>query len=154
MGQSPFSDGVDMNETLPRMVLSQAERMAGRIALRRKVEGFWRDISWQDVGTNIHAFGEGLLGLGIRAGDRVAVMAPNSPEWVYADLGSMACGALSVPVYHTEGVGTLLHILQDSQSRFLFIHSPLIARELLEHLGKLPHLELIIQLEGPAAGER
>jgi long-chain acyl-CoA synthetase len=154
MDQSPFSDGANMNETLPRMVLNQAEQMAGRIALRQKVEGVWRDISWQDVGTNIHAFGEGLLGLGIRAGDRVAVMAPNCPEWVYADLGSMACGALSVPVYHTEGVGTLLHILQDSQSRFLFIHSPLIAEELLEHLGKLPHLELIIQLEGPAAGER
>ena len=154
MDQSPFSDGVDMNETLPRMVLNQAERLAGRTALRRKVEGVWRDISWQDLDNNIRAFGEGLLGLGIRAGDRVAVMAPNSPEWVYADLGSMACGALSVPVYHTEGVGTLLHILQDSQSRFLFIHSPLIAGELLDHLGKLPHLETIIQLEGPVVGER
>ena len=154
MDQSPFSDGVDMNETLPRMVLNQAERLAGRTALRRKVEGVWRDISWQDLDNNIRAFGEGLLGLGIRAGDRVAVMAPNSPEWVYADLGSMACGALSVPVYHTEGVGTLLHILQDSQSRFLFIHSPLIAGELLDHLGKLPHLERIIQFEGPAADER
>jgi long-chain acyl-CoA synthetase len=154
MDQNPFSDGVDMNETLPRMVLNQAERLAGRTALRRKVEGVWRDISWQDLDNNIRAFGEGLLGLGIRAGDRVAVMAPNSPEWVYADLGSMACGALSVPVYHTEGVGTLLHILQDSQSRFLFIHSPLIAGELLDHLGKLPHLETIIQLEGPVVGER
>lgn len=143
-----------MNETLPRMVLGQAARLAGRTALRRKTEGVWRDISWQELGDNIRAFGEGLLALGIQPGERVAVMAPNSPEWVYADLGSMACGALSVPVYHTEGVGTLLHILQDSQSRFLFIHSPLVAGELLGHLDKLPHLERIIQLEGPSAGQR
>jgi len=154
MDQSPFSDGADMDDTLPRMVLSQAGRLAGRTALRRKVEGAWRDISWQDLGKHIRAFGEGLIGLGIRAGDRVAVMAPNSPEWVYADLGSMACGALSVPIYHTEGVGTLLHILQDCQCRFIFIHSPLVTGDLLEHLGKLPHLERIIQLEGPAVGER
>lgn len=142
-----------MNETLPRMVLSQTERLAGRTALRRKLEGVWRDISWQQLGDHIRAFGSGLIGLGIRPGERVAVMAPNGPEWVYADLGSMACGALSVPVYHTEGIDTVLHILQDSQSRFLFIHSPLVAGELLGLLDRLPHLERIIQLEGAAAGQ-
>jgi long-chain acyl-CoA synthetase len=143
-----------MNETLPRMVLTQAARLAERPALRRKTEGAWRDISWRELADNIRAFGDGLLALGVQPGERVAVMAPNSPEWVYADLGSMACGALSVPVYHTEGVDTVLHILRDSQSRIFLVHSPLIAGELLEHLDQLPHLERIIQLEGPAIGDR
>ncbi len=143
-----------MNETLPRMVLKQAAQLADRTALRRKNEDVWQDITWQDLAGSIRAFGEGLLALGVQPGERVAIMAPNSPEWVYADLGSMACGALSVPVYHTEGVDTVLHILQDSQSRFFFIQSPLIASELLGHLDKLPHLERIIQLEGPAVGDR
>lgn len=143
-----------MNETLPRMVLKQAAQLADRTALRRKNEDVWQDITWQDLAGSIRAFGEGLLALGVQPGERVAIMAPNCPEWVYADLGSMACGALSVPVYHTEGVDTVLHILQDSQSRFFFIHSPLIASELLGHLDKLPHLERIIQLEGPAVGDR
>lgn len=143
-----------MNKTLPCMILRQAARMAGRTALRRKSEGKWRDISWDDLAGNIRAYGEGLLALGIQPGDRIAVMAPNCPEWVYADLGSMACGALSVPVYHTEGIETILHILEDSQSRVFFIHSPLLAGELLEHLEKLPHLEQIVQIEGPAVNER
>lgn len=143
-----------MKKTLPRMVLKQAAKLASRTALRRKSEGAWRDISWNNLASNIRAFGEGLLALGIKSGDRVAVMAPNSPEWVYADLGSMACGAISVPVYHTEGIETILHILQDSQSRIFFIHSPLLAGELLAHLDELPRLEKIIQIEGPALSER
>jgi len=143
-----------MSETLPRMVFKQAARLAENTALRRKTEGVWRDITWEKLAGNIRTFGEGLLALDVQPGERVAIMAPNSPEWVYADLGSMACGALSVPVYHTEGIDAILHILQDSQSRIFFIHSPLLAGELLGRLDELPHLERIIQLEGPALGER
>jgi len=154
MKPNAFPFGVDMKWTLPRMVLDQARERAGRPALRRKLDGRWRDISWQEVGENVLAFGRGLIGLGIRDGDRVAIMAPNGPEWVYADLGSMACGALSVPVYHTEGIETILHILRDSQSRFLFIQSPLVTGELVERLAELPHLERIVQLEGPAVSGR
>jgi len=142
-----------MIQTLPRMVLQQAAKMASRTALRRKLGGAWRDIPWNDLAANVRAFGEGLLALGIQPGDRVAVMAPNSPEWAYADLGSMACGAISVPVYHTEGIETILHILQDSQSRVFFIHSQLLAGELLDHLDELPELQRIIQIEGPALSE-
>ena len=55
------------------------------------------------------------------------ITAPNSPEWAFADLGAMAIGGVSVPVYHTEGVDTLVYILKDSKSHALFVHSPLIA---------------------------
>ena len=134
-----------MSESLPRTILDQCQRLADRTALRRKEQGQWIDISWQNLGANIRAFGRGLLALGLEPGERVAVMAPNSPEWVYADLGSMSCGALSVPIYHTEGLDNVLHILRDSQSRFLFIHSPLMAQDLLARIGELPHLQRVIQ---------
>jgi long-chain acyl-CoA synthetase len=75
-------------------------------------------------------------------------MAPNCPEWAYIDLGALSCGAVSVPVYHTEGLSTLLHIVKDSGSRFLFVHSPLMVGELLPHLDQLPELERVILLEG------
>jgi len=143
-----------MNETLPRMVLEQCQRLAERTALRRKEKEEWVDISWQSLGDSTRAFGRGLLALGLQPGERVAIMAPNSPEWVYADLGSMACGALSVPVYHTEGLANILHILRDSQSRFLIIHSPLVLRDLCERIDDLPDLQWIIHLEGEADCDR
>jgi long-chain acyl-CoA synthetase len=75
-------------------------------------------------------------------------MSPNRPEWAYADLGIMTAGGCSVPVYHTEGFETILHILKDSQSCFLFTHSANFVAELMPKIDQLPKLEKIILLEG------
>jgi long-chain acyl-CoA synthetase len=130
------------------MVLSQARRLKEKTVLRRKENGRYRDISWKELETNVLRFARGLLALGLQRGERVALMAPNSPEWAYVDLGALACGAVSVPVYHTEGLSTLLHIVKDSGSRFLFAYSPLIAEELIPHLDMVPELEHIVLLQG------
>jgi long-chain acyl-CoA synthetase len=140
--------GVAMNETLPRMVLGRATLRRSRTALRRKEEGRWRDIPWEEFESRLRAFGKGLLALGLAPGERVAIMAPNGPEWAYADLGGMAAGAVTVPLYHTEGVDAAVHILRDSGSRFLFLRSAVVAGELLERLDETPQLERLILLEG------
>ncbi len=136
-----------MSDTLPRMVLRQAQRLASRSALRRKAGGAYRDISWAEMGENIRLFGRGLLALGLERGDRVAIMAANGPEWAYADLGAMACGALSVPVYHTEGENAVLHILKDSGSRFLFLQVSQAEEALLGRLAEVGSLQTVILLD-------
>jgi long-chain acyl-CoA synthetase len=136
-----------MSDTLPQMVLRQAQRLASRTALRRKEGGTYRDISWTEMGENIRIFGRGLLALGLERGDRVAIMAANGPEWVFADLGAMACGALSVPIYHTEGEKAVLHILRDSGSRFLFIQAALTGEGLLGRLAEVECLKSVILLD-------
>ena len=137
-----------MPDTLPRMVLRQARRLNAKTALRRKHDGQWRDIAWQQVEAQVLAFGRSLIALGIAPGDRVAVMAANCPEWAFADLGAMSCGALSVPVYHTEGIETVSHIVRDSGSRLLFLGSPLLAEMVTAELERMPELEAIVLFEG------
>jgi long-chain acyl-CoA synthetase len=136
-----------MSDTLPQMVLRQTQRLGARTALRRKEGGAFRDISWADLGDNIRNFGRALLALGLERGDRVAIMAANGPEWVYADLGTMSCGALSVPVYHTEGEKAVLHILRDSGSRFLFLQASQVTEEVVGRLAELSCLESVILLD-------
>ena len=68
----------------------------------------------------------------------------------YADLGTLAAGGRTVPVYHTEGFKTILHIMQDSQTRFFFTNSPHFARQLVHYLSRLPRLEKIILLDNDA----
>ncbi len=137
-----------MNETLPRMVLARARQKPQAVSLRHKEEGIWHDITRGEVEQQIRRFAGGLLRLGLKPGERVAVMAPNSPEWVFADLGAMSCRGISVPVYHTEGLKALQHIVADSESRFLFLHSPLVAEEFAPLLEQMPFLERIILLQG------
>ncbi len=137
-----------MDQTLPRMVFAQTQRLGTRTALRRKSGGVYADISWAAMAESIRSFGLGLLALGLEPGERVAILAPNSPDWLYADLGILGCGGVSAPVYHTEGLETLLHIVKDSGSRLLFLYSPLLATELAEHLDALPELEQVVLLVG------
>lgn len=135
-----------MPQTLPQMILDHCTRRRTLPALRRKEGGAYRDISWETLAEQIRRYGRALLRAGIARGDRAAIMVPNAPEWVYADLGIMAAGGIPVPVYHTEGIGTLIHILSDSGSRILFLRSPRIAAALAPLRGKVPSLERIVLL--------
>jgi len=136
-----------MSETLPRAILQRCQQWRGKTVLRYKANDQYRDLSWNQLAEQIMAFGRGMVKLGLEPGDRVAILAPNAPEWVFADLGGMAAGGVTVPVYHTEGAEAARHILRDSGSRFLFIRSLQMARELLPLLDQVPQLEKIILLE-------
>jgi long-chain acyl-CoA synthetase len=137
-----------MARTVPHMIYSKAAQSPGRVALRHKVNGRYRDIDWESMVNESRRFGEALLALGLEPGERVAIMAPNGPGWVYADLGSMAAGGVTVPVYETETVQNLLDILKDSGSRFLFLQSPFSDRALINKLDQLPELEKVILFHG------
>ncbi|NOY12524.1 MAG: long-chain fatty acid--CoA ligase [Deltaproteobacteria bacterium] len=142
-----------MHQTLPQMVFDRIERFADRTALRRKINGTYQDISWQQFGRQIRAFAGSLLSLGLKPEQQAAIMAPNCPEWAFADLAILSVGARTVPIYHTEGLKTIAHILADAECRILFTHSALLATELLKQRDKLPQLKTIILLEGSAEAE-
>lgn len=137
-----------MKDTLPRMILRQCERFNDQTVMRRKQGGRYHDISWNKLADQIRIYGSALLALGFEAGQQAAIIAPNRPEWAWADLGIMATGGRTVPVYHTEGLKTIRHILNDSQSRFLFAHSSSFVAELIAQIESVPALEKIILLEG------
>ena len=137
-----------MSETLAKMVLRQAERFGPQAALKEKTDGSYIDITWQEMADNILLFARSLRALGIKENDRVAIMAPNCPEWVYADIGALSCTAVSVPVYHTEGINMLKHIVNDSGSRVLFIASQLLAKDVAEQWGEISGLEKVVLLDG------
>jgi long-chain acyl-CoA synthetase len=137
-----------MQQTLPKMIRERLRQHPAKTALRRKGEQGYEDITWQDMGGKIDRFGRSLVVMGIRPGDRVAIMARNCPEWVYADLGALSAGAITVPVYHTEGMEALEHIIIDSGSRILFLQSPLMAAGIENRLDQLPALEQVVLLEG------
>jgi long-chain acyl-CoA synthetase len=135
-------------QTIPQRILKLAAERGDRPALRHKVQGSYQTITWQEFSLQVRNFSRSLLALGLVPGERVAIMANNGPTWAFADQGAMAAGGVTVPIYHTEGLEAALHILRDSGSRFLFLYSPLIAREWADRLPEVPQLERIVLLEG------
>lgn len=72
--------------------------------------------TWQEVLANVNRAANGLLDLGVRPGERVAIMMGNRPEFLWIHLGIVFIGALSVPVNISQRGNTLRHILSDSDS--------------------------------------
>ena len=139
-----------MNRTIPQMIFDRVSIFQHQTAMRRKSDGLYRDISWRQLGDNVKAFAASLLALGLQPEEQAAILSPNCPEWSFADLAIMTAGGRTVPIYHTEGLKTILHILEDSDSKILFTHSTLLANKILAKHQQCPKLEKIILLEGAA----
>ncbi|HEX8163323.1 MAG TPA: long-chain fatty acid--CoA ligase [Pyrinomonadaceae bacterium] len=107
--------------TLPRLCLSALARHAKPDALNYKSGGEWRRVSGAEFVRRVRAVALGLRSLGVRRGDRVALLSENRPEWSLADLAILSLGAVNVPVYTTQAVEQVRYILSDSQARVLLV---------------------------------
>ena len=63
----------------------------------------------------------GLASLGVKAGDRIAIISENRPEWSLTDLAILSLRAVNVPIYTTQAVEQIRYILEDSGAKMLFI---------------------------------
>jgi long-chain acyl-CoA synthetase len=132
--------------TLPGLLRHQAEVRPDDVAIREQYRGVWREFSWADYLAQVTAVALGLEELGIRAEDRVGIIADNEPAWLFADLGTQSLGAWSVAVYPTQVRSEVGFILSDGECRVAFCGDQEQADKVIEERddGHLPILEHII----------
>ena len=99
---------------LVTMFLARASEKGDAPFLWAKRDGKWKSISWREAARQAAAFAESLKRIGVAPGDRVMLVSENRPEWLIADLGIMAAGAVTVPAYTTNTVRDHTHILGNS----------------------------------------
>jgi long-chain acyl-CoA synthetase len=115
-----------------------------RTALRHRVDGEWRDISWHELGQTVHVVARGLVSLGVKDGDRVGILAPNRPEWTIADLAIQQVRGVSVPIHATSTSSQTAWILRDAGVKVLFV-AGIAGYEKVRSAGNLlPGLEAIV----------
>jgi long-chain acyl-CoA synthetase len=83
----------------------------------------WEAISSEAMLCRIGNVALGLYSLGLRKGDRAAILAANSPEWTFADAGCQFAGVIDVPIYTTLSPSSIKYIINDSGARVLFIEN-------------------------------
>ncbi|MCK4728204.1 MAG: AMP-binding protein, partial [Desulfobacterales bacterium] len=76
-------------------------------------------ITYKELNLRANRVANGLQGLGVKKGDRVAIMLPNIPEFVYTLVGTLKLGAVAVPFNTLYKGGEILHILKDSGAKCL-----------------------------------
>jgi long-chain acyl-CoA synthetase len=136
-----------MNEpqTLPQYFLKQVAKYgAGKIALRQKELGIWREFTWQESYENVRLFALGLLSLGVQRGDKICTIGDNDRQYLWGYLGLLAVGAAQVGVYTDAIAGELAYIAGHSDSTFALAKDQEQCDKLLEIRGQVPKIKRVI----------
>jgi len=114
--------------------------------------GAWRSLSHQELAQRVQRAGLALKRLGVRRGDRVAILSENRPGWLVADFACLAVGASDVPLYPTLPARQLDYILKDSGAVAIFVSTAPQLAKIAELRGELPALKHVITMDPDARG--
>ena len=97
--------------TVPALLVAAAASKPNAVAIRERTAGLWKEVTWAAYLDEASRFGMGLVALGVKAGDRVAILSENHPSWLVADVGAQGIGAAVLgidPDTSSDHVATLL----------------------------------------------
>src|SRR5882724_12760229 len=136
--------------TIPQLLRQRAQLHGDRLALREKEYGIWNRYSWSHYYETARLVALGLISLGIKPGDRVAIAGEDRPEWFYADLGVQMIGAVAVGIYPTNPWVELQYIVRHSGARVVVTGDQEQTDKVLDALANndgLPALEAVVCID-------
>ena len=133
--------------TLPALLLRNAEERPGEVAMRRKFRGRWEETTWSAYAERVAAVAADLRELGIGPGDRVAVHSENRPEWVVTDLAVQGLGAQTVGIYPTSPATEVEYLLRHSGARVLVAEDEEQLDKVLAVRDGLPNLKQVVVID-------
>jgi long-chain acyl-CoA synthetase len=130
--------------TLTKLFLDAVQKFDRPDALRFKSQGKWIGISHREVEERARRVALALRALGVRKGDRVAILSENRPEWLIADYGCLTAQLTDVPIYPTLPAEQIPHILNNSGAVAMFVSTEPQAAKVAEIRGQVPSLRHVI----------
>ena len=131
-------------ETMTAVFWNAAAQRAGRVVMREKQMGLWREWTWAATAEAVREIGDGLLSLGLAPGGRASILANTVVEWVLADLAVLSCGGVSNGIYPTDAPAQVEYLCADSRTAVLFVEDDEQLDKALAVRDRLPLLETIV----------
>src|SRR6185436_991081 len=153
-GPGRDAHGGTMAKTLIRIFLDTVAQQPKPALFMRRVgdiagKGRWESLSSERARKDVEGLALGLAGLGVRRGDRVALLSENRYEWAITDLATLGQGAVTVPIYPTLTAPQSLHILENSEARIVVVSNAAQLEKVLAVAGQLPRLAAIVTMDPP-----
>jgi long-chain acyl-CoA synthetase len=131
--------------TIPKLFLDRAKRYdRTRVAMREKEFGIWRPITWQQYLENVKYLALGLISLGLKDGDKVAMIGDNRPEGLWAEMGTLCARGIGVWLFQDSLMEEVRYIIDHSDTKFLFGEGQEEVDKALSIFEQCPKLEKII----------
>ncbi|WP_300318600.1 AMP-binding protein [Accumulibacter sp.] len=128
-------------DTFPRLLVNHARVRGNRPAMREKDLGIWQCWTWQDVADEVRALASGLVEMGFKRGENVAIVGDNRPR-MYMMMSAVQClGGVPLPLYQDAVANEMLFVLVDAEVRFVFVEDQEQVDKVLELYEQLPQLK-------------
>lgn len=118
---------------------------------RRPSGGAWTPMTAREVAQDVDVVARGLMAQGVEAGDAVGILGPTSYEWMLLDLAALEVGAVVVPIYLTDSMSQIRHILTDAEVSLVVVDTDEHAQAVRDAQG--PHVRSILRVDGGAVSE-
>ncbi|MDX1872987.1 AMP-binding protein [Mycolicibacterium sp. 120266] len=150
-GTIPVLHSVHNFEASPRtfgqLLVDRAAHEPDTVAFASWQHGVAHPTTWGEYLTEVRQTALGLYELGVRAGDRVAIISATRREWVIAALAINSLDAVLVGVYPTSSVPELARVLQISEATAIFAEAETDLRKVAEVARDAPHLRIVVGIE-------
>jgi len=130
--------------TIAELFLESVERLPEHPAYFDKINGEWQKLTFGEVGQIVENLAFGLAAAGIENGDKVAILSHNQSKWPMADFAITGLGAATVTVYPTLISSQIRYIIENSDTKLIFVEDEEQTAKVLEFLDSTPGLEKIV----------
>jgi long-chain acyl-CoA synthetase len=133
--------GAAVLDTFPKLLAENARRRPGRPAAREKDLGIWQTWTWDQVAEEVRALACGLAALGLKPGDKIAIIGDNRPRLYWTMTAAQALGAVPVPLYQDSVTEEMAFVLDHAEVRFAMVED----QEQVDKLLGIPATKMRIE---------
>src|SRR4029077_7745670 len=127
-------------DTFPKLLMHNAAVRGERISMRHKDLGIWQSWNWGQVLEEVRAFSVVLEELGLKRGDKFAIIGANRPRLYWAMCAGQALGAVPVPVYADSVADEMAYVVEHAEASLAVVEDQEQVDKILSVSERLPKL--------------
>jgi long-chain acyl-CoA synthetase len=139
------------SKTISGLIPRAAADFGDAVAIRYKRGGSWHDVTYTELGEVVQEIGNGMIELGLQAGERICILGNTRPEWTYADMAATSAGLVVVPIYQTNSPEECLWVISDSEACAIVVEDESQLAKIVAIREQVPNLRTVIIMEPTAA---
>lgn len=133
--------------SIPDMFRNNAAEFGSRLALKYRRQGSFVTLTYAAYYERALMVARGLGKMGVKPGDRIAILSENRAGWVIADMGILCSGSVTVPIYPTNTPEQIEYMINHSGAKIVFVSGKFQYGKLLKVRESMPGLDLVVSFE-------
>jgi long-chain acyl-CoA synthetase len=131
-------------DTFGKLLAENARIRGSRPAMRFKDNGIWTSWTWSEVNAEARGLAAGLQALGLKRGDKIAIVGGNRPKLYWSMMAAQILGAIPVPVYSDAIADELAYVLDNAEVTFAAVQDQEQVDKIISVSDQVPKLQTMI----------